>query len=250
MNTQKLLAGTLALIFAVGFTSPAFAVDNGVAESSTVASFVGSTVIPVDVSPNGTWFEFSFEDNTSDVRGCLPADPNGYFNCFPSSGTPTEFAPAPEWNFECLAGGCVLTVTDAFLYGDTFEIFDNLSSIGTTSVVLSDVFNSCGSDPELCLVDINTSSAVFSLELGSHSLTMRPTTTVLEGVGYFKIEQIIPEIDDSGDTSGPVAGGLLSLDSSALVIGGLASSAVWMIPAITGIFGAGVYLIKTRANRS
>jgi len=47
----------------------------------------------------------------------------------------------------------------------------------------------------------------------------------------------------------PVAGELLSVDSSALVIGGLASSAVWMIPAVAGIAGAGIYLVKFRANK-
>ncbi|MDH3277045.1 MAG: hypothetical protein OEL77_03125 [Nitrosopumilus sp.] len=46
-----------------------------------------------------------------------------------------------------------------------------------------------------------------------------------------------------------VAGELLSINSSALVIGGLASSAVWMIPAVAGIAGAGLYLFKLRANR-
>jgi hypothetical protein len=46
----------------------------------------------------------------------------------------------------------------------------------------------------------------------------------------------------------PVAGEILSVDSSALVIGGL-SSMIWMIPAVAGIAGAGVYLIKLRANR-
>jgi len=47
----------------------------------------------------------------------------------------------------------------------------------------------------------------------------------------------------------PVSGKLLSLDSSALVIGGLASSAVWMVPAVAGIAGAGIYLVKFRAGR-
>jgi hypothetical protein len=47
----------------------------------------------------------------------------------------------------------------------------------------------------------------------------------------------------------PVAGELLSLDSSALVIAGLTGSAAWMIPAVAGIAGAGVYLVKTRVNR-
>ncbi|MDH3278500.1 MAG: hypothetical protein OEM21_10430 [Nitrosopumilus sp.] len=46
-----------------------------------------------------------------------------------------------------------------------------------------------------------------------------------------------------------VAGELLSINSSTLVIGGLASSAVWIVPTIAGIAGAGVYIVKLRANR-
>jgi len=46
-----------------------------------------------------------------------------------------------------------------------------------------------------------------------------------------------------------VAGDLLSVDSSALVVAGLTSSAVWMIPTVAGIAGAGIYLVKFRSNR-
>jgi len=50
--------------------------------------------------------------------------------------------------------------------------------------------------------------------------------------------------------NGPiVAGELLTLDSSALVVAGLTSSAAWMIPAVAGIAGTGLYLVKFRANR-
>ena len=45
-----------------------------------------------------------------------------------------------------------------------------------------------------------------------------------------------------------VAGELLPLDSSALMIAGLTSSAVWMVPAVAGLAGAGVYLVKYRAR--
>jgi len=48
---------------------------------------------------------------------------------------------------------------------------------------------------------------------------------------------------------GPVAGELLSIDSSALVIAGLTSMSLWMIPTVAGIAGAGIYLVKFRANR-
>jgi len=57
-------------------------------------------------------------------------------------------------------------------------------------------------------------------------------------------------VDEVGcPTEKPVAGELLSLDSSSLVVAGLTSSAVWMIPTVAGIAGAGLYLVKLRANR-
>jgi len=46
-----------------------------------------------------------------------------------------------------------------------------------------------------------------------------------------------------------VAGELLPLDTSALMIAGLTSMTVWMVPAIAGLAGVGVYLVKFRANR-
>ena len=46
----------------------------------------------------------------------------------------------------------------------------------------------------------------------------------------------------------PVAGQLLPIDSSALLIGGLSSMSVFMIPAVAGLAGAGVYLVKFRAR--
>ena len=45
----------------------------------------------------------------------------------------------------------------------------------------------------------------------------------------------------------PVAGELLSLDSSALVIAGLGSM-IWMVPAVAGVVGAGVILVKFRVR--
>jgi len=59
-------------------------------------------------------------------------------------------------------------------------------------------------------------------------------------------EKIIEEV---GPEPKPVAGELISLDSSALVIAGLTGSALWMIPTIAGIASAGIYLIKFRTNR-
>jgi len=45
-----------------------------------------------------------------------------------------------------------------------------------------------------------------------------------------------------------VAGELLPLNTSALMIAGLTSMTVWMVPAIAGLAGAGVYLVKFRKH--
>ena len=47
----------------------------------------------------------------------------------------------------------------------------------------------------------------------------------------------------------PVAGELLPLDNTALLLAGIQSMTVWMVPTVLGLAGAGVYLVKYRANR-
>jgi len=240
---QRLLIGTATLIIFAGLISPAFAEGNGVAEQPEVAAFVDSSIVAaVDVSPNGGWFEFSFSTPNTMVNGCPHVD-EPFFNCKASEGTPTNFATAPPWNFDCPIKGCLLTVTDAFLYGDSYEIYEHITGqpvlIGTTPLVVQGDEFGCGNDPEVCIDDPKISWGVFPLGPGPHSISMMVDPMVMHGAGYFKIESHVDV----------VAGKLLSIDSSALVIEGL-SSAVWMVPSIAGIVGAGIYLVKFRANRN
>jgi len=46
-----------------------------------------------------------------------------------------------------------------------------------------------------------------------------------------------------------VGGESLSIDSTALVLAGLQTSAIWMLPILAGAVGAGAYYIKTRMNK-
>lgn len=46
----------------------------------------------------------------------------------------------------------------------------------------------------------------------------------------------------------PVAGELIPLDSTSLVVAGLTGSAIWMIPTIASIAGTGIYLVKFRVK--
>jgi len=45
-----------------------------------------------------------------------------------------------------------------------------------------------------------------------------------------------------------VAGELLPLDSTALFLAGIQSMTVWMVPAVVGLAGVGVYLVKFRKH--
>jgi hypothetical protein len=81
------------------------------------------------------------------------------------------------------------------------------------------------------------------------NLTGGPGSFVIPAASFLDFQPAIIQKLIKESCEVPVAGELLSLDSSALVIAGLASSAVWMIPTIAGIAGAGVYLLKLRANR-
>ena len=48
----------------------------------------------------------------------------------------------------------------------------------------------------------------------------------------------------------PVVGGeFLPIDSTALMLAGLQTSAIWMIPTLAGLAGAGFYLVKFRMNK-
>lgn len=47
-----------------------------------------------------------------------------------------------------------------------------------------------------------------------------------------------------------VGGQLLSIDSAALLLAGLQSSAIWMVPAMAGIAGAGVYFVRAKMNKN
>jgi hypothetical protein len=132
------------------------------------------------------FLEFSFREAGVQARGCDPADPAGDF-CIPSSGaTPTDFAPAPPWQFTADTGGATLTVTDAFFSGDRFELFDFGVSIGLTSSPSPDV--DCGDDPAVCLVTPGMSTGTFALAAGSHSITLTPTLSPEDGgAGYLSV---------------------------------------------------------------
>ena len=61
------------------------------------------------------------------------------------------------------------------------------------------------------------------------------------------VDENISDLDFVPEAS--VGGELLSIDSTALILAGLQSSAIWMIPVLAGAAGAGAFYLKTRMNK-
>ena len=110
--------GASALVAAAGLLSlPALAQENGATDRSNVPR--SAAVAPAGpITAGGPWNEFSFAGPGSNAKGCAPADPGGA-GCAPSSAGNSQFVGAPPWTFTAPSDGATLTVTDAFLGGDT-----------------------------------------------------------------------------------------------------------------------------------
>lgn len=166
-----------------------------------LAAPVHAVPIPFD-----TFLQFSFTDASVLATGCQPNDPDGDF-CVPSSGTPTEFLGAAPWTFVAPAAGAFLTVVDAFVAGEQFEIFDFDVSLGLTSAPVGD--GDCGDDPVACLADPNVSRGIFALLAGDHSITITPTLSP-DGSGSGYLQAQVRQVPVPPSLA-LLAGGLLGL---------------------------------------
>ncbi len=232
MTQNRLLVLTLSLVLVTGLGTPAFAQSDPDAGFSDVAQ-AGDVKAAGAVATDGTWFEFGILSEF-DVKGCFPADPAGPL-CIPSTGTPTTFVDAPPWTFSCLSGGCWLTVTDAFDQNDQFEVFDNNVQIGTTS--LPDMVGQCApnnTDPEDCLADPGSSSGMFLLGSGAHSITFTGVPQGSNsGAAYFKVIQ-----------HAAVGGEFSLMSTSALLLAGTQNMMAWMIPLVVAVAGFGLVIAR------
>ncbi len=96
---------------------------------------------------------------------------------------------------------------------------------------------------------LNMQPEVFTLgNLGANppvlSVHLDPTGT--DGVCVIPSDEVTASVKDLA----PKVGGLsMVIDSNALVLAGLQSTAMWMLPIVVGAAGIGAYFIKTRMNK-
>ena len=202
MSDKRSARGVIAVLLAVvclaAFNTPAGHAQeakNGL-ESRTPRKMSEPAAGPSLMGPvpvGGPWIEFAWGATGSSATGCSPADSSGP-SCAPSSGANSAFGSAPPWTFTAPAGGATLTVTDAFLRGDQFEVFDSGSSIGVTSTPATT--GSCGDNPDPCLADPQVSHGVFALGAGPHQITIKAKSSPFgTGAGYFRIDVAKPQQD-------------------------------------------------------
>jgi len=111
-----------------------------------------------------------------------------------------------------------VVVTDAFIDGDQFEVYDNGVLIGTTSVPLDT--GAAQADPDLAFADPGWSSGVFTVPPGNHSITILIILTATgfpDGGAYLQITQAANPIPTLG-TLGLIAFVLLLLSVGIWVI--------------------------------
>jgi hypothetical protein len=137
---------------------------------------------------DGPWMKFVFGSTGSPAYGNCATT-----SCEQSYGTNYVDLGESPWVFDIISP-TMLKITDAFLKGDRFAVYDFGSLVLTTPfVVAEDPFGyGCGSNPELCYGLADVSWGALPLAAGSHSLTI----SILEspfgsGAAYFRIDRII-----------------------------------------------------------
>jgi len=144
--------------------------------------------------------------------GPITIDSGWYGFCFdtPGPATPGCANDAGQtsgnaFTFNALAP-VLLKVTDAFLYGDIFDVYDGLTFLFTTSP--SAIGGGVTTDPDLAFADPLYSSGSILLAAGAHAINIFNTSGPVSGGGaYMEVETAVPE----PVTLALVGGGLLGL---------------------------------------
>jgi len=254
-NTQKLLAGVLALVLVAGMTSPAFATP------VTNDSLPGPSIL-IDFSEfDGIFCPAPNVDDGLNCRGMGPIQVGNLV------GEDVEWSASDDFSFlgngdyglgvngEWDSGRDGYSATDNPASSMRFDFAEPVCAVVgfvNYSPGIGDPFIMTaldGSNGVLETFDISNDAPISTpdaLNDGDFRGFVRATNDIaaIELFGEFDV------LDDLTFTrcDTQVAGELLPLNTSALMIAGLTSMSVWMVPAVAGLAGVGVYLVKFRKH--
>jgi hypothetical protein len=110
---------------------------------------------------------------------------------FSWNDAPNAFADNGPFEFTTLHLATLL-VTDAYLNGDRFEVYDNGVLLGATSLPTDDGTQIEG-DPDAAVVSADFSSGAFVLGAGFHSITIKTIDIAAEytsGAGFLRVDSL------------------------------------------------------------
>jgi len=133
----------------------------------------------------GIWYEFGFDPVHFGASGCQPEDPSGV-PC--RAGIRTVNLGTPPWTFTSQSPVDFI-ITDGLLAGDSFQVLDFGSRVGSTPSVARSG-HSCGLDPRICVIDPEMSHNSFLLPPGNHSITISVNAAQILGEGFFRLNPV------------------------------------------------------------
>ena len=149
-------------------------------------SLVSATAVTAD----GSFHQFRF--GVAGTPSAAASSCGGI--CTATTNPVAEQTSSPPWTF---SGPGTLFVLDLLVVGDRFEVFDNLVSLGITSVVVNDGANPCGGNIGCATGNLAYSQASFALGAGSHSVTLNVVQNAAgftAGEGVFRVSaNAVPE---------------------------------------------------------
>jgi len=249
LKVNRLLAGTLAIVLITGLGTPAFAQESG------FESNPGAPVNPQGVAnpQHGTLDVetlFSFPRTTFCISILNFANSNAQ-DYIPGANNiasldvelrPLQLASVNPITVNVYDGSVPITAANNLLgTTSTDSGFPALNTFGTVHFNFATPVPLTPGQPHVIQLVINdgSSDAQWAATGGN------PVPGQVECLGVTSINDFL-FATYFGDL---VGGELLTIDSTALMLAGLQSSAIWMLPILAGAAGAGAYYIKTRMNK-
>jgi len=249
MNTGSVLAVTLAIvsiasIAVLGNTDPVFA---------------GIPSTQCDSIASGPWTD----TNTWSCNG-EDSIPDSSINAFIFPGHTVTVSDDVSGDFVSISGGDplgTLIINDgASLTARSFENLGDTFNFGTLNVdsfansIFDTFHNRCTGVVNISFFGVNgegfliINHGVFNIGDSFFNLGIFQNSGTINGVFSDEFEGGV--LESISSICGVVGGELLAIDSTALVLAGLQTSAIWMLPVLAGVAGSafGILYIKSRRN--
>jgi hypothetical protein len=146
----------------------------------------------IDLFIDGPWMRFKFLESGSYATGGCTAETG----CEPMVETNYVYVELGDSPWEItLAGAALLRITDAFMKGDTYAVYDNgveKPILETPGVAEFAMLLPNSDNPGFCYEDPSFSHGAIVLAQGEHSLTIKVLYSPFGyGDAYFRIDRII-----------------------------------------------------------